>query len=78
MATNFVLKFDGGGIKGESPIDGYSDYMQLVSLKFGGKQTGTFGTGGGGTGAGLAARRGTCRARGIGKMRTGLWELRTR
>jgi type VI secretion system secreted protein Hcp len=52
MSTNFLLKVDGGGIKGESPVDGYTDYMQLTSLNFGGTQTGSFGTGIMGGGAG--------------------------
>ena len=34
MATNFLLKLDGAGIKGESPVDGYSDYMQLICVEF--------------------------------------------
>jgi type VI secretion system secreted protein Hcp len=50
MATNFLLKLDGAGIKGESSVDGYTDHMELQSLKFGGTQTGTFGTTGGGGG----------------------------
>ncbi len=55
MATNFLLKLDGAGIKGESPVDGYSDYMQLTALSFGGTQTATFGTGGGGGGGKFSA-----------------------
>ena len=55
MATNFLLKLDGAGIKGESPVDGYSDYIQLISMRFGGTQTGTFGTGGGGGGGKFSA-----------------------
>ena len=55
MATNFLLKLDGAGIKGESPVDGYTDYMQLTALSFGGSQTGTFGTGGGGGGGKFTA-----------------------
>jgi type VI secretion system secreted protein Hcp len=50
MAVNFLLKLDGAGIKGESPVDGYSDHMQLDSLRFGGTQFGTFGSGEGGGG----------------------------
>ncbi len=67
MATNFLLKLEGAGIKGESPVDGYSDYMQLHSLSFGGTQTGTFGQGGGGTGGKFTANdveisKKTCKA----------------
>jgi type VI secretion system secreted protein Hcp len=50
MAVNCVVKFEGAGIKGESPIDGYQDHIQLETLSFGGEQSGTFGTGGGGGG----------------------------
>jgi len=55
MATNFMLKIDGAGIKGESPVDGYTDYMQLTSVSFGGNHSGTFGTGGGGGGGKFTA-----------------------
>ena len=43
MAATFLLKID--GIKGESPFDGYSDYMQIDTWRVGGTQTGTFGAG---------------------------------
>jgi type VI secretion system secreted protein Hcp len=50
MAVNFLLKLDGGGIKGESPVDGFKDYMEIISYHFGAKQTGTFAYGQGGGG----------------------------
>jgi type VI secretion system secreted protein Hcp len=50
MAINCLMKFEGAGIKGESPVDGYQDHIQLETLSFGGTQSGTFGTGGGGGG----------------------------
>jgi type VI secretion system secreted protein Hcp len=55
MAMNCLIKLEGAGIKGESPVDGYQDYMQLESLSFGGTQSGTWGTGEGGTGGKFTA-----------------------
>lgn len=50
MAVDFFLKIDGAGIKGESPVTGFSDYMQIDSYSFGASQSGTFHFGGGGGG----------------------------
>lgn len=50
MAVDFFLKLEGAGIKGESPVEGMKDYMQIDSFSFGANQTGTFGYGGGGGG----------------------------
>jgi len=46
MATNFLLKLD--GIEGESQVEGMSGHIEVLSLKFGGTQTGSFGAGSGG------------------------------
>ena len=46
MATNFLLKLE--GIEGESQVEGMSGHIEVQSLKFGGTQTGSFGTGSGG------------------------------
>jgi len=50
MAVDMFLKIDGGGIKGESPVTGFADYMQIDSYSFGATQTGTFSYGAGGGG----------------------------
>lgn len=50
MAVNYLLKLDGAGIKGESPVDGFTDYIEISSYSWGATQTGTFQFGGGGGG----------------------------
>ncbi len=47
MAVNYLLKIDGAGIKGESPVDGYKDYIEISSFSWGAQQTGTSAYGGG-------------------------------
>ncbi len=46
MATNFLLKLE--GIEGESQVEGMSGHIEVLSLRFGGTQTGSFGAGSGG------------------------------
>jgi type VI secretion system secreted protein Hcp len=50
MAVDYFLKLDGAGIKGESPVEGLTDYMQIESYSWGATQTGSFSHGGGGGG----------------------------
>jgi len=50
MAVNYLLKLDGAGIKGESPVDGFSDYIEINSFHWGATQTGTYAYGEGGGG----------------------------
>lgn len=50
MSVNMLLKIDGAGIKGESPVDNYKDYMEIQSFSWGAIQTGTFDYGEGGSG----------------------------
>src|SRR4051794_21678891 len=50
MAVNYLLKLDGAGIKGESPVDGFSDYIEISSYNWGATQTGTYAYGEGGGG----------------------------
>ena len=50
MAVNHLLKLDGAGIKGESPVDGFQDYTEIDSFSWGATQTGTFSYGSGGGG----------------------------
>ncbi len=42
MATNYLLKFNGGQIEGESKVQGYEDWILLESYNWGATQTGTF------------------------------------
>ncbi len=53
MAATFLLKID--TIKGDSQFEGYSDYMQVDKWSVGGENTGTWGTGQGGTGGTFTA-----------------------
>lgn len=48
MAVDFLLKIE--TIKGESPVEGFKDYMQIESFSWGASQTGTFQYGSGGSG----------------------------
>ncbi len=47
MAVNYLLKLDGAGIKGESPVEGFKDYIEIDSYSWGATQTGTAAYGGG-------------------------------
>jgi type VI secretion system secreted protein Hcp len=56
MAVDFLLKIDGAGIKGESPVEGYKDYIQILKFEWAGKNTGTFSYGEGGGGGKFEAK----------------------
>src|SRR4051794_35243054 len=56
MAVNFLLKLDGASISGESPIEGYKDYIEILKFEWGGTNTGTFSFGEGGGGGKFEAK----------------------